>query len=222
MWMPTNERSTTVIDDLFSTMNGVVDAYDENAKRIRGRVNGTSFFPGGIGLWRGLNPQGPILDDFPVKPIMFLGHNFDNEDGFNRSKHNRIEPLNTGTWKGQQIYMNMADINPPDCFFTNFYTALQPGSSVGEMLASETLKKQCTQFCEYQIERTDPCLIAVMGKFVPDLFTHVKHSVHCIEIDHPAYPVRRGTVLGKPIFEHNANKLRKALETVGYYARKSQ
>jgi hypothetical protein len=220
--MPTNERSTTVIDDLFSTVYGVVDAYDENAKHLCGRVNGTSFFPGGIGLWRGLNPQGPIPDDFPVKPVMFLGHNFDNEDGFNRSKHNRIEPMNTRTWKGQQIYMNMADINPLDCFFTNFYTALQPGSSVGDMLASETLKKQCTQFCEYQIERTDPCLIAVMGKFVPDLFTHVKHSVHCIEIDHPAYPVRRGTVLGKPIFEHNANKLRKALETVGYYARKSQ
>jgi hypothetical protein len=220
--MPTNERSTTVIDDLFSTMNDMVDAYDENAKRICGRVNGSSFFPGGVGIWRGLNPQGPIPDDFPVRPIMFLGHNFDNEEGFNRSRHSRIEPMNTGTWKGQQVYMEMAEINPLDCFFTNFYTALQPGSSVGEMLASELFKKQCTRFCEYQIERTDPCLIAVMGRFVPDLFANVKHSVHCIEIDHPAYPVRRGTVLGKPIFEHNANKLSKALETVGYYARKSQ
>jgi len=97
MQMPTNERSTTVIDDLFSTMDDVVDAYDEDAKRIFGRVNGTSFFPGGVGLWRGLNPQGQIPDDFAERPIMFLGHNFDNEVGFNRSKHNRIEPMNTGT-----------------------------------------------------------------------------------------------------------------------------
>jgi len=118
--------------------------------------------------------------------------------------------------------MDMADINPLDCFYTNFYTALQPGGSVGEMLASETFKKQCTRFFEYQIARTAPCLIAIMGKFVPDLIANVKHSVPCIEIDHPAYPVRRGTALGKPIFEHNANKLHKALETLGYYARKSQ
>jgi hypothetical protein len=61
-----------------------------------------------------------------------------------------------------------------------------------------------------------------MGKFVPDLFASVKHSVPCIEIDHPAYPVRRGTAMGKPIFEHNANKLGKALEAVGYYVRKFQ
>jgi len=61
-----------------------------------------------------------------------------------------------------------------------------------------------------------------MGKFVPDLFANVKHSVHCIEIDHLAYPVRRGTVLAKPIFEHNGNLLNKALDTVGYSPRRSQ
>jgi hypothetical protein len=65
-----HELSSVVIAALFVEMEKLVNAYGENARPICGRVDGTAFFPGGVGLWRGVTPQGEIPRYFPTKPVM--------------------------------------------------------------------------------------------------------------------------------------------------------
>jgi hypothetical protein len=132
--------------------------------------------------------------------------------------------MNAGTWLGQQTYMRMADVDPLDCFFTNFYTAIKPIGSRGPLEATQTLKEQCRNFCAYQLRRTDPCLVVVMGGFIPDEFKLVSHSAQFIEIDHPSYPVQcgPGTEKSDAVYNKNVKKLATKLEEVGYYSRQAK
>src|SRR5665213_2310156 len=57
--------------------NVVLDYGDTDAdgvRRIGEPIDGTAFFPGGHGLWRGILPHGPLPEQFPHRPIMFVGH----------------------------------------------------------------------------------------------------------------------------------------------------
>ena len=110
------------------------------------------------------------------------------------------------------------------CYFTNFYTAIKPNGSRGRLEASDMLKEQCRDFCAFQIKRVAPCLIAVMGGFIPDEFKLVSHSAQFIEIDHPSYPVQcgPGTEMSNAVYKKNVGKLREKLEEVGYYSRKAK
>jgi hypothetical protein len=59
------EDAKAVVNDLFATMDSMVAEYDDQAIKIRRRIDGTAFFPGGVGLWRGRHKNGPIPQYFP-------------------------------------------------------------------------------------------------------------------------------------------------------------
>jgi hypothetical protein len=61
------EKTEVVTDNVFREMESTVTAYDDSVIRIeterlridvRRFVDGTAFFPAGIGLWRGPHPGG--------------------------------------------------------------------------------------------------------------------------------------------------------------------
>ena len=83
------EATAVVVADLFERMESTVTAYGPGAVKVHRRVDGTAFFPGGIGLWRGLEPYGDALPNFPRRPIMILGHNFDKVSGRVLSRQQR-------------------------------------------------------------------------------------------------------------------------------------
>jgi hypothetical protein len=63
-------------------MNEIVTDYGElvrTGETVDRLIEGTAFFPGGTGLWRGDRYGGPIPEFFPERPVMFLGHNFDSK-----------------------------------------------------------------------------------------------------------------------------------------------
>ncbi len=85
------EATSAVAADLFIKMESTVTAYGPGAVKVHRQVDGTAFFPGGIGLWRGLEPHGEAPLNFPSQPIMVLGHNFDKVAGLEASWTRGIE-----------------------------------------------------------------------------------------------------------------------------------
>ena len=130
------EETSVVVADLFEKMESTVTAYGPGAVKVHRRVDGTAFFPGGIGLWRGLDPQGAAPSHFPRRPIMILGHNFDKVAGLEASWKRRIEVMGGATWLILQRYLETAKADMLECFFTNVFVGLQPVKSPGKMIAS--------------------------------------------------------------------------------------
>lgn len=202
-----------IITDLFDEMKRRVTDYGTGALKIEDRIEGTAFFPGGVGLWRGLSPYGPIPIDFPSAPLMILGHNFDKVSAFRASCGRGIELMEGGTWLILRRYLESAGVDLEDCFFTNIYVGLQPVSSRGAMEASEVFKEQCRAFLHYQVEKTRPRLIAILGIPAAEQFRLSGCTTSHIELNHPSYAFqcgRNGEKCSRIVVE-NARKLRNAL-----------
>src|SRR4051794_39286028 len=152
------DGAEAVISDLFAKLALTVTEYDGQAIRITKRIDGAAFFPGGVGLWRGLKPHGAMPAHFPQKPVMMLAHNFDAQLLFEESFKRGIEKMEEGTWKGMRQYLCGANLAPQRCFFTNVFMGLKPGiRSRGPYAGSDKHKEQCREFLQYQFQRTNPC-----------------------------------------------------------------
>jgi hypothetical protein len=156
--------SQEVIDRLFSAMRSSVRSYGAGAIEVHNQIDGTAFFPGGSGLWRGLEPYGKLPDEFPDSPIMFLGHNFDSVRGYQQSSNRGIERMNTGTWYFLIRYLMAADLNPANAFYTNAFVGLQPEKANGTMFANEAFYQECRTFLVEQISTVRPRLIVALGQ----------------------------------------------------------
>ena len=76
-------------------------------------ISGTAVFPGGSGLWRGPDCFGELPEFFPESPIMFVGHNFDSEDGYEKSKKQGGGKQNAHNFWGVLLaYLLHANIQP--------------------------------------------------------------------------------------------------------------
>jgi len=156
--------SQEVIDRLFSAMRSSVRSYGAGAIEVRNQIDGTAFFPGGGGLWRGFEPYGKLPDEFPDSPIMFLGHNFDSVRGYKQSCSRGIERMNSGTWFFLIRYLMAADLNPANAFYTNAFVGLQPEKANGPMFANEAFYQECRTFLLEQIRIVRPRLIVALGQ----------------------------------------------------------
>ena len=63
-------NSRNVIEELFAAMRASVRSYGAGAIEVKKEIDGTAFFPGGSGLWRGLEPYGKLPEEFPESPVM--------------------------------------------------------------------------------------------------------------------------------------------------------
>jgi hypothetical protein len=86
-----------VVSELFASMETHVNAFGAGALKVTRRIEGTAFFPGGIGLWRTTVPFGVAPRYFPQRPIMILGHNFDKVAGLEASYRRGIELMDGPT-----------------------------------------------------------------------------------------------------------------------------
>jgi hypothetical protein len=92
-----HENAQAVVSDLFANMESMVTEYNDQAIKVRKRIDGTAFFPGGVGLWRGRCKNGRMPVHFPKAPVMLLAHNFDAELMFEDSVCRGIEKMDEGT-----------------------------------------------------------------------------------------------------------------------------
>lgn len=125
-------------------------------------IPGTAFFPGGSGLWRGLEARGPMPALFPDSPVMFVGHNFDSIRAFDKAFLNGGE-ANGEFWRRLLVILDGASLGPEECFFTNVLMGLKPGSATGSMPSIRGYRDQCAQFLQKQIEIVRPSVVVALG-----------------------------------------------------------
>lgn len=158
--------SRDVIQQLLNEMNSIVKDYPERVGRtgatVDALIQGTSFFPGGSGLWRGDCSGGPLPSLFPQAPVMFLGHNFDSESNYERALQKKGE-VEKAFWRNLKAFMREARLDPAGCFFTNALMGLKPGSAAGSMPSTPEYRKQCRDFLTVQIEIVEPRAIISLG-----------------------------------------------------------
>ncbi len=152
--------------ELWSELHAV-EPYPPGVGSVPEQIAGTSFFPGGTGLWCEARSEVPPL---PVGGIMVLGHDFHSREGYEWAKRNIVENLNTATWRHLLSLLLAAQIAPETCFFTNVYMGLRedkattgrfPGSKDPEFV------KRCRQFFIRQLQVQRPRLILALGAYVP-------------------------------------------------------
>lgn len=134
------------------------------------QIVGTSFFPGGHGVWE----SETSLAQFPLGGIMVLGHDFHNEAGYLAAMAKWRENLNGSTWRPLISLFAAAGVSLPKCFFTNFYMGLRIGSTVtGPFPGSKDLDfvSRCRLFLLHQMGLQKPRLVLVLGNHVPKLIS---------------------------------------------------
>jgi hypothetical protein len=150
--------------------------YPDDVVPVYDRIGGTSFFPGGDGLWK----HGSKNDDLTIGGVMVVGHNFDNISGFDKSLQMGTEPVTCATWRNIRKLLLDSKITLEDCYFTNVYVGLmKTESNVGIFPGSksEVFKKQCIEFLEYQISVQRPSIILTLGRFVPSLIARLSKEL---------------------------------------------
>ena len=137
------ERLTSeVVEKLLSEMNRVVMDYHRDVKRTPQKlshlINGTAFFPGGTGLWRGKEPGGDLPLLFPEGSVMFIGHNFGNQKSLDLALFERGEVSSAfkTLWSNLVAFLEHAGpLDPGRCFFTNALMGLRLNGRSGDMPA---------------------------------------------------------------------------------------
>lgn len=131
------------------------------------QIQGTSFFPGGVGLW--VDQIGNI-PPFPVGGVMILGHDFHSFSGYEASRKAGKESDKSPTWKNLIELLQLVSISTEQCFYTNAYMGLREGSkTTGKFpgASSEIFKQKCQQFFLHQTSVQKPSLIVSLGGHVP-------------------------------------------------------
>ena len=144
-----------------------VRTYPKGVKPVPEQIQGTSFFPGGIGLWRESLTEVP---QFPVGGVMVLGQDFDSVAGYEKSRRRGAESPNYPTWRNLLLLLDKAQIAQERCFFTNIYMGLREGTiNTGPFPGSKDpeFRERCRDFFIRQLEAQRPCLILALGAYVP-------------------------------------------------------
>jgi len=145
--------------------------YPRGVIKVRQRIDGTAFFPGGLGLWKtGANR---LLPPMPIGEIMILGHDFHSEDGYEESlKRNGEDLQKNPTWRSLLKLLDAAGIERSNCFFTNFFPGIrQGGNAMGTFPGRRDPKfvAKCGELFLKQLLAQRPRIILILGCHVPSL-----------------------------------------------------
>ena len=150
-----------------------VEPYPAGICSFPEQVKGTTFFPGGQGLWFEASQE--EMPNFPRNGVMVLGQDYDTRASYKNtlalSKNGNIHPAEKSpTWTNLLKFLKDAGISPQDCFFTNLFMGLrESGKSTGKFPGAKDKKfvQRCLDFLEEQIEIQRPALILTLGNIVP-------------------------------------------------------
>lgn len=210
-----DEKTSVVVNKLFQEMKDTVTAYGPGAVQVGLRVEGTSFFPAGIGLWRGSEPHGIAPADFPRSPILILGHNWGTVAELERTFRRGIDNMNLPAWRCLPCYLEGSRVDKMDCFFTNVLVGLQPTLANGRMLATEEFYKECRTFLCKQIRIVKPRLVAILGQDAAKQYRKSGCLTPFVELDHPSSACAGYNAKERvAIIAEQARKLRNALEAL--------
>src|SRR5271156_5181302 len=164
--MRLTRKSAEVLGELLREMAAIVTSYHptvgHTSSTVEGLIQGTSFFPGGAGLWRGLKSGGVLPEFFPPAPLMFVGHNFDSQCNYEISLARGGE-VEGQFWTRLLRILEVAGITPEACFFTNALMGLKPGKAEGSMPSVPGYREECREFLKRQIEIVRPCAVVALG-----------------------------------------------------------
>jgi len=161
--------------ELIARLKDTIAPYPDGVVELVAPLRGTSFFPGGDGLWKeGGSPE------FPQGKIMVLGHDWGTVDYLNSEcKHN--ENLDGPTWRNlRKALLEPCGIALTDCFFTNVYMgARASGKMTGTFPGAkdENFVKWCLDFLDFQIATQRPRLILTLGINVPPLLARLSDDL---------------------------------------------
>lgn len=156
---------------------------------VKKQIQGTSFFPGGVGLW--VDRHGK-LPQFPIGGVMVLGHDFHSEAGYEKSLKAGGESETLPTWQNLLKLLRRVPISEKQCFFTNCYMGLRQGSGTTGMFPGASdceFKKDCQNFLLDQLAAQQPKLIITLGNHVP-LFLALMSPQLCLWNSHKTFPKR--------------------------------
>ena len=154
------------VHKLFEDSRGVCP-YPLGVVKVPAQIQGTSFFPGGTGLWW---DGAQVIPALPVGKVMVLGHDFHSESGYEWACAHQEENLNATTWLHLRQLLKRVPIRLDECFFTNIYMGLRegtattgrfPGASDSEFVG------RCRKFFLRQVAMQQPRLILALGAYVP-------------------------------------------------------
>lgn len=151
---------------LFAKLQSICP-YPSGVIAVPEQIQGTSFFPGGTGLWFNETRK---LPDLPIGGVMVLGHDFHSVAGYEWSRENEAENLKTPTWRHLLPLLARTSIPLERCFFTNVYMGLRVGKATTGRFpgaASPDFVKRCQMFFLLQITTQQPTLILALGGYVP-------------------------------------------------------
>jgi len=142
--------------------------YPDGVIAVPTAIPGTSFFPGGYGLWE--SEAGRGLPEFPVRGVMVLGHDFHSEEGYKASLQRGRERVTQPTWRNLIDVFTRAAIPLDQCFFTNYYMGLRAGAeTTGRFPGAddESFVHHCQAFLIDQLRTQRPRLLITLGVHVP-------------------------------------------------------
>lgn len=120
---------------------------------------GVAFFPCGNGI---TNKSTTISD----KQFMILGHNQDNEKGYNKTAKKEDETYSP-TWRYMRALLEQTEIREEDCFFTNFLLGITQGSTSNmgtpSSLRNTAFVTNCAKILLDQISIQQPKAIICLG-----------------------------------------------------------
>jgi hypothetical protein len=155
-----------------------VGPYPKGVLAVPEPIAGTSFFPGGFGLW---HPEGGHpLPAMPVGGVMVLGHDFHSEEGYKASLARGCERDTQPTWRNLLTLLERVEIPPARCFFTNVFMGLRAGSgTTGPFPGRHDTEfvDRCRRFLAEQLDVQRPALILTLGTVAPRMLAHLSSDL---------------------------------------------
>ncbi len=133
-----------------------------------------SFFPGGNGLYEGVDAI-----RFPIGGTLILGSNFGCVGGFINAQGGLrvLDERDNRTWKPLLRLLQSSGIKADECFFTNAWPFLHDGEGnlgpVGDWLQDWDLMASCVGFFKYTFTMIQPRLIVALGTGPAAFLSHV-------------------------------------------------
>ncbi len=152
-----------LLDEMYRLVTDYPDGLHMTGRTVADLIAGTACFPGGSGLWRGNGLGGPLPDNFPERPIMFVGHNFDSVAAYGRAVQQKGE-VDSTFWRNLKEFLgNAGPLDPSDCFFSNALMGLKPDKPDGKMPPCKAYRHQCQQFLVSQVRIVRPRAVVTLG-----------------------------------------------------------
>jgi hypothetical protein len=161
------------VDYLFRIAKGLT--YPEKfAVPILERLDRVAFFPGGKGTT-------DSSDNISGKPFMFVGQDFDCDQGFEATQAIKEEDINkVATWRNIQWVFKTDKIQCKDCFFTNAIMGLRVSdnaSGKSPAFKDPSFIEENQNFFKKQIQIQKPKVIFALGIHVAKFLSGTSESL---------------------------------------------